>query len=471
MDQPIPILEGIYTDGSDVRVQLPVNREPTPKQGAATDDYLRPVEGIDAFATGSGNDRAGIVWTGEGNGVHYRVSGTKLISITSAGVKTVIGDVGGSGHARLDFSFDLLGILSNGKLYYYDGATLAQVTDPNIPANLVDMVHVDGYWVVTDGTDIAVSDLATPTTFNPLRFGGTDRPNPIKALKKVVNELTAVSENYIDTFRNIGGSGFPFQRILSAVITRGAIGTRAACVTENRIAFLGGGREEEPSVYLGGNAQTVKIASMEVDAILNEYTTAQLATVTMETQVARGMNRIFVHLPDRSLVYDIVMSAKMGYPMWHIRTSAIEGYSQLRAQNYVRAHDQWIAGDPASTAIGVTTTESSKHYGEATRWEVVTAALRAGTKGVTMNRLELLAITGDVPFDVEPRVSVEYSFDGQGYSMPRSIPCGIRGETLKKLEWRKLGTWKRFRTLRFRGDSDSRISLLSLDADMTVLNW
>jgi hypothetical protein len=471
MDQPISILSGIYVRGSDVRVQLPVNMEPVPAQGGATDDYLRPVEGITALATGLGPDRAAIVWTGAGNGVHYRVSGSKLISVSAAGVVAVIGDVGGSGHARLDFSFDRLGILSNGKLFFYTGGVLTQVTDPNIPANLVDMCWVDGYWAVTDGTNIAVSDLATPTTFNPLKFGGTDRPNPIKCLLKVVNELTAVSENYIDVFRNAGGAGFPFQRVLSAVITKGAIGTRAACVVENKVAFLGSGREEEPSVYFGGNAQTAKIASMEVDAILRGYTAVELATVTMETQVARGMNRVFVHLPDQSLVYDLTMSAKMGQPIWHIRTSAISGYSRLRAQNYVLAYDRWAVGDPASLSIGVTTTEGSQHYGEPTRWEIVTGALRAGTRGVTMNRLELLAVTGDVSVGTDPRISVAYSYDGRVYSAPRFLPSGKVGDTLKKLEWRRLGTWKRFRTLRFQGDSASRISPMALDADMTVLNW
>lgn len=470
--QSLPFLHGVYMEGSDARVALPVNLEAVPAQAGAADDYLRPVEGIDSFAVGQGNDRAAIVWTGAGLGVHYRVSGTKLISISAAGVPTTIGDVGGSGHARLDFSFDRLGILSGGKLFFYTVATgIVQVTDPNIPANLIDMRWVDGYWAVTDGVDVAVSDLATPTTFNPLKFGGTDRPNPVKCLLKVINELHVISENYIDVFRNLGGAGFPFQRISSAVVTKGPIGTRAACVFENRVGFVGGGQNEEPSVYLGFNAQSVKIASAEVDMILDEYTTAQLAAVTVETQVARGMQRLYVHLPDRSLVYDAIMSAKMGFPVWHVRVSAIAGYSALRAQNFVRVNDRWIVGDPATTAIGALSKTGSKHYGEHVRTEFTTAALRAGTNNVTMHRLTLFAITGDVEADTEPRISMSYSRNGLDYSMPRSILSGIRGETFKKLEWRKLGTWKQFRTIRIQGDSMSRVSPLSLDADMTVHNW
>lgn len=471
MAQSIPFLQGIYMQGSDARVALPVNWEPVPAQSGVADDYMRPVEGIDSFTTGQGNDRAAIVWTGAGNGVHYRVSGTKLISVSASGLVAVIGDVGGSGHARLDFSFDLLGILSDGKLFYYNGIVLTQVTDPNIPANLIDMVWVDGYWAVTDGEDVAVSDLATPTAFQLLKFGGTDRPNPVKCLLKVINELHVISENYIDVFRNIGGSGFPFQRIPSAVVTKGAVGTRAACVFEGRVGFLGGGRNEEPSVYLGYNAQSVKIASAEVDMILDGYTTAQLAASTVESQIARGVQRLFVHLPDRTLTYDAIMSAKMGFPVWHVRVSAIDGYSALRAQHYVRVNDQWVAGDPASTAIGTMTKISSMHYGEHVRMEFTTGALRSGPGGVVMHRLTLFAITGDVAEGDEPRISMSYSRNGQDYSMPRSIPSGIRGDTFKRLEWRKLGTWKQFRTIRIQADSMSRISPMSLDADMAVLGW
>lgn len=475
MGQSIPFLQGVYMSGSDARVALPVNYEAVPAQSGATDDYLRPTEGIDAFTTGQGNDRAAIVWPGAGVALtgagHYRVSGTKLIKVSSTGGVTVIGTVGGSGHARLDFSFDLLGILSDGKLFFYDGASLTPVTDPNIPANLIDMAWVDGYWAVTDGTDVAVSDLATPTTFNPLKFGGTDRPNPVKCLLKVINELHVISENYVDVFRNIGGSGFPFQRISSAVVTKGPIGTRTACVFENKVALLGGGRNEEPSVYLGYNAQAVKIGSQEIDAILDEYTAAQLAAATLETQVARGMVRLYVHLSDRSLVYDAVMSARQGFPVWHVRVSTLNDFAAYRAQNFVRVDDSWVVGDPVSAAIGVTTKTSSKHFGEYVRGEWTTGALRAGPNGVTMHRLTLFAITGDVDEGEEPRLSMSYSPDGETYSTPRSILSGIRGEKMKKLEWRKLGTWRQFRTIRFQTDGICRVSPMSLDADMTVLNW
>ena len=165
----IPILAGVYVDGSpSVRVSYPVNLIPVPGQDGVDDGYLRPAEGIGAFTTGSGADRGAIVW----NDVHYRVSGTDLISITSAGVVTVLGTIPGTDAVRLDFSFDKLGICADGDLYYWDTLVLSQVTDPDLGTSN-DVVWVDGYWMSTDGTDIVVTELADPFAVNPLKYGSS----------------------------------------------------------------------------------------------------------------------------------------------------------------------------------------------------------------------------------------------------------------------------------------------------------
>lgn len=453
-----------------VRVAYPVNLVPVPGQDGVADGHLRPAEGITSFATGQGADRGGIVWTGAGLNVHYRISGTKLISVSAAGVVVVIGDVGGSGPARMDFSFDQLGILSGGFLWYYTvGGGLIKQTNVNIPANLIDMCWVDGYWVVTDGEFIAVSDLAAPSTFNPLKVGSTDRPDPIQCLLKVLNELHVVSRNFIDVFQNVGGSLFPFQRVSTAVITKGTVGLRGACVFNDTVAFVGNGRNEAPSVYLGRSGQSVPITTVEIDKLLESYTTAELSAILTEAVFTQGGQYLFIHLPDRAIVYDAVMSAKAQQPVWHIRTSAIAGFSQYRAQNMVRANDVWVVGDPQSSAIGILSVTDAQHYGLPNRWEFSTLMLRTGGTGATMHSLELLGLTGVVAFGADPMISTASSTDGVNFGTEQSIRSGRAGERAKRMRWFKQGTWKSFRIQRVRGDSGSRLSPLSLDADISPL--
>lgn len=461
----IPVLRGVYADGSPaVRIAYPVNRVPVPGQEGVDDGYLRPAEGIEAFATGPGLDRGAIVW----NGTHYRVSGTSLISVSAGGAIVELGTIPGTGPVRMDFSFDRLGIAADGNLYYWDEATLTQVTDPDV-GTVLDMVWVDSYFMFTDGTNIAVTELADQDAVNPLKFGTTDTPDPIQCLLKLQNEVHVLSRHVIDPFQNVGGTNFPFQRVSSGHISKGTIGRRAACVFADSIAFVGGGRGEALSVYLARNAQTIKISTREIDELLLEFTETELADTFLEAVVDRGSQFLYVRLPDRTAVYDATASAAEGQPVWFFLTSAIAGFEPYRAANIIRANDEWIVGDPLSNSIGRWTTEDSRHYGAYVRWEFSTPMLRNSGAGAIVNQLELVALTGVVPEGLDPRVSTSYSEDGRTWSQDRSIRAGKRGETTKRLVWFQQGPLRNIRIQRFRGDSGSRFSALLLDAKIEPL--
>jgi hypothetical protein len=68
--------------------------------------------------------------------------GTKLVTVSSNGTVTVLGDVGSGGPVTFDYSFDSLAIASGGRLYYLNGS-LIQVTDTDL-GNVVDFCWVDG---------------------------------------------------------------------------------------------------------------------------------------------------------------------------------------------------------------------------------------------------------------------------------------------------------------------------------------
>ncbi len=135
----IPIVSGIYAGAAaDLRTSYPVNRVPVPKQSGISAGYLRPGDGIISQGTGPGVTRGATVW----NGVCYRVMGSSLVSVSSSGVVTVLGDVGNGGLVSFDYGFDRLAITSGGRLHYWNG-TLTQVTDPDLGVAL-DVVWIDG---------------------------------------------------------------------------------------------------------------------------------------------------------------------------------------------------------------------------------------------------------------------------------------------------------------------------------------
>jgi hypothetical protein len=464
----ISILNGIYTDnGPDFRTSYPVNMVPVPKNSGISTGYLRPGDGLVANGTGPGIDRGGINWQGE----CYRVMGTKLVSVASNGAVTVLGDVGGPVNTLVtfDYSFDELAIASGGRLYYWDNSTLTQVTDPDLGV-VLDVVWVDGYFMTTDGEFLIVTELSNPLDVNPLKYGSSEvDPDPVVALLKLRNEVYALNRNTIEVFDNTGGDLFPFARIDGAQVQKGVVGTFACCVYIERIAFLGSGRNESPGIYVGAAATTQKISTQEIDELLLTYTEAQLSLVKLEARNDKSHQHLYVHLPDRTIVYDAAASEALGDQVWFTLTTTVVGFAQYRARNLVWAYDKWLVGDPQSSTIGYLVDDIGSHWGQQVRWEFGTIIAYNEGKGALFQKMELVSLTGRVALGTNPQISTSYSLDGLSYSQDRYIYVGTIGNTNKRLAWFQQGHMRNWRIQRFRGDSDSHIAFARLEMQIEGL--
>ena len=477
----ISILNGIYTDnGPDFRTSYPVNMVPVPKNSGISTGYLRPGDGLVANGTGPGVDRGGINW----NGVCYRVMGTKLVTVASNGTVTVLGDVGGptTELVTMDYSFDVLAIASGGRLYYWipvnttatsvwnpTAPILRQVTDPDLGI-VLDVVWVDGFFMTTDGANLVVTELSDPMQVNPLKYGSSEvDPDPVVALIKLRNEVYALNSNTQEVFDNVGGALFPFQRIDGAQIQKGVVGTFACCVYIDRIAFLGSGRNESPGIYVGAAATTQKISTQEIDELLLTYTEAQLSLVKLEARNDKSHQHLYVHLPDRTIVYDAAASEALGDQVWFTLTTTVVGFAQYRARNLVWAYDKWLVGDPQSSTIGYLVDDIGSHWGQQVRWEFGTIIAYNEGKGALFQKMELVSLTGRVALGTNPQISTSYSLDGLSYSQDRYIYVGTIGNTSKRLAWFQQGHMRNWRIQRFRGDSDSHIAFARLEMQIEGL--
>ena len=464
----IPLLAGVYTNTSpDFRTAYPVNLVPVPMSTGLSDAYLRPAEGFVLQGTGPGVDRGGIAW----NGALYRVMGTKLVRIDALGSVNVIGEVGAGGPVALDYSFDRLIINSGSLLFYSDGATVTQVTDPELGV-VNDVCWIDGYTMTTDGEFLIVTELNDPYAVSPFKYASSEAdPDPIIALQRLRNEVAALNRYTIEYFDNVGGVGFPFARIEGAQVQKGCIGARACTVFVETIAFVGSGRNEAPNVYLGTNANANKISTREVDQILASYTETQLSKTYLESRNDNAHEHLYVHLPDRTLVYDHTASQAVGTPIWFVLTSAVQGFSKYRAQSIIWAYDRWNVADPTTGSFGYFSTAEAGHYGAVTRWEFTTPIAYNEGRGIVFNELELIALTGSVAFGDDPLISTSYSIDGRSWSVDKSIRSGRFGQRAKRLVWFKQGHMRNWRIQRFNGDSRSNLAFGRLEATIEPLAY
>ena len=466
----IPILNGIFTDsGPDFRTSYPVNMIPVPKSNGISEGFLRPADGLVANGTGPGVDRGGINW----NGICYRVMGSKLVTVSSTGIVTVIGDVGNNNQlVTMDYSFDRLAIASSGRLFYYSPSLgLIQVTDPDLGI-VLDVVWVDGYFMTTDGEFLIVTELSDPTQVNPLKYGSSEiDPDPVVALLKLRNEIYALNRNTIEVYDNVGGDLFPFQRIEGAQIEKGVVGTHACCVYLENIAYLGSGFNEAPGVYLGANAKANKISTQEIDQILLEFTEEQLATVKLEARNDKAHEHLYIHLPDRTLVFDGAASQDLDQPVWFTLTSSLVGLSKYRAQNLVYCYDRWLVGDPTTASVGYMVNNISTHYGQKVRWEFGTTIVYNEGRGAIIQNLELVGLTGSVAYGTDPTINTSYSTDGETWSQQKFINAGKTGQRAKRLVWFQQGWMRNWRIQRFQGTSDAHMSFARLEAAIEPLAY
>jgi len=466
----IPILNGVLTDNtSNFRNSYPRNLMPVPKNQGISQGYLKQAEGIELFSAGLDIDRGGVAWLGE----CYRSQGTKLIKVSSAGVVATIGDIGAGTIATdlstFDYSADFLGISSGGRLWLYDGTTLTQNTDPDL-GTVLDFVWLDGYFITTDGEFLVVTELDNPFAVNPFKYGSSEiDPDPINGVHELRNELVAVNRHSIEFFRNIGGVEFPFDRISGAQIAKGSIGTYASTIFNGKVAFVGGGRNEPPGVYLAANGGWQKVSTAEIDEILKEYSELQLSKIFVEARIDKSHAFLYIKLPDKTLVFDANATALLSRPVWFTLSAGVEIEISYPAHGFLWCYDEWLSADPLTGKLGKMVDNVSTHYGEEIKWQFGTDIIYNEGRGVIIHSLELVCLTGSAALGADPVVTMEHSIDGLTWSQPIPTPAGKQGDRNIRVEWRKLGRFEQFQIQRFSGSSDTHIAIARLQAKLQGL--
>jgi hypothetical protein len=462
----IGIINGIYTDSApDFRSSYPVNLVPVPKSTGISEGYLRPADGVVKTGDGPGINRGGINW----RGTLYRVMGTKLVTVAQNGTVTVIGDVGSGARVTFTYSFDYLAVTSGGRLYLYNGTTLAQVTDPDLGTALT-VVWVDGYFMTTDGEFLVITELNNPFAVDPLKYGSSEAdPDPVKALLKLRNEIYALNRHTIEVFDNTGTAGFPFQRITGAQIQKGTLGTHTCCVFGENIAFMGSGTNENISIYIGANGGTQKVATREIEEILSGYTESALTTVFMQERTQGGHQFLEIHLPDQTIVFDAATSQVLGQPVWFILRTSLTGLGQWAVSDAVWAYDRWNVAHSTATDVGYLDKNIASHWGQTVGWEFGTLIVYSEGRGAVFYEMELVALTGRVQAGADPTVWASYSLDGLTYSVEQPVRVGTLGQYNKRIVWFQQGHMRNWRLQKFRGTSEAQLAMARLEARVEPL--
>lgn len=459
----VPLLSGVRgTERGEFSVSYPMNLEPVVVDSKISKGQLRAASGSTLLTTGPGIDRGGITW----NEQNYRVMGTRLVRVERGGTVAELGDVGGTGQCGFDYSFDRLGVRSGTSLFYWDGASLTEVTDVDL-GQVVDHIWIDGYWMTTDGTSIVVTELADPTSVDPLKYGSAEQdPDMVTGLLKHQEEALVFGRFTIQFFRNVGGNGFPFQFLKGATIPYGCISATAKCLFADSFAFVGSRRDEALRVYVGGQGSATPISTRTVDEAIGAV--EDPTSIILENRTYRGERRLIMHLPTESWAFLEAASRLVGEPVWYRLQSG--GGQPYRLRNAVAAYNGLIVGDLATGMLGWLSDDVSTHFDESTEWAFDAGLIYNEGRGGIVHAAELIGLTGRGPAGEKATAFMSLTRDSQNYSIERAASMGKSGETQKRLQWRPHAKFDSYLGFRFRGFNTATPGFARLEVEIEPLN-
>lgn len=477
MGVPLNIATGSYqSDVLPFSAQRCINWVPIIPQPQG--DPLTPQALFDASGLTQSTASAGGVDRGARTvkGVPYFVTGNTLYSFDSAGVRTSRGTIEGAGRVSMaDNGQFLVIVVPGGKSYSFDNVAnvLTEITDVDFRVSST-VVFKDGFFVFSafDGSVFFNSALNNPLAYDGLDFGTAEiNPDKITALHVNHNELYVIGEETIEVFQNIGGAGFPFQRIGGANIQKGSFSRFSPMEFDNTFVFLGGGLNEKTAVWrVSGSSSAVKISTSAIDHQIQKFTQDEIANAFSMVWAEHGNYFIAFTftssaIPSKTFVFDATTSALAGQAVWHERQTGVVD-DRWRVNSIIQAFGKLLVGDSKDGRIGVLDPEALDEYGNPIFRRKDSQPFFNQGDSMFWADIELLMESGvglTSGQGSDPQVRMSFSDNGaRTFSSEFSRSYGKIGEYTRRTVWRRQGQVVRDRVLRFITTEPVRSNILGL---------
>ena len=414
--------------------------------------------------------------------VPYFIEGNTLVSLSSAGVVTTHGTVEGAGRVSLANNGQFLVIVvPGGKSYAFDNLanTLTEITDVDFRTSDT-VVFKDGFFVfsASDGSVFFNSSLNDPFNYDALDFGTAEiNPDRIVALHVNHNELFVPGLETIELFQNIGGTGFPFQRIPGANIQKGVHAKFSLIEFDNTFCFIGGGLNERSAVWkVTGSSSVSKISTDAIDNEIQKFTREEISDSFAMTFSERGQFfAVFTfespRIPSRTFIYNATASALLGQKVWFELQAGVND-GRYRVQSIVAAYGKLLVGDDRSGIIGEIDKDTLNYYGD----EIFRSS---ATQPFSQDGLAIFAGEFEATFESgvgltagngsDPQVRMDRSDDGgRTFNSETSRAIGKIGKFGQRSIWRRQGRFPVARTVRLTITDEVRANLIRLAATPEV---
>lgn len=384
----------------------------------------------------------------------YVVAGTTLYSVSSAGVSTSLGTVGGSLPVMMADNGEQLAIQGgalNNQGYVLDSGVL-YTNIVNLPA-VSNVVFISGFfvWTVFESDQFIISALNDGLSYDLLDVATVEGdPDNIIGVVNDHLQLHFGGGRSFEIWYVSGAADFPFERLGTAFIERGLLDRDSLVKIDNSVHFVG----EDRIVYRMNDLAPTRISTHSIEFQLSGASWHRAFTYTQ-----LGHKFYVLNTDVGTFAYDMATGA------WHERRSL--GLDNYRCWFSANCYGGDIFGNGYNGKLYRPDLGVSTEDGTVIPMEIELPSLQTDRAKSTLYSFEAQIQAGvGNSADTDPQILLQYSKDGGNlYSAEIARPMGQVGEYLTRCIWR-LGVSFRQLNIRLKLPAVSQRFLLAYFADV-----
>lgn len=330
---------------------------------------------------------------------------------------------------------------------------LIQISDSDFDGPVSSVVYIDGFFLFTkkDGNKFFISNLRQGLVYLATDFADAEvDSDPIRGAFVLNSQLYIYGSKTIEPFQNVGGSGFPFQRIQGGVLQKGLLATSSLTEVNTQMVWIGSGKNEQPAIWSSSGGQPTKLSTSAIDNQLRQFSDTDVSN-SFALEYSQGGN-FFVAF---TIPNEVTFTYNLTSGLWFTQESNNNGTPiPWRVASIQQAYGELFVGDSISPKIGIIDKEAHVEYDDV-EFKRRFSLPPVGNGGLALfsDSVEVLAETGTATQTgqgSDPQLSMSFSDDGgRTFNNPMARSMGKIGEYTKRIIWNRLGRSARERAYRF----------------------
>jgi hypothetical protein len=391
-----------------------------------------PCYGMKLFAEVTDTPCRGLIYLDDLD-VIYAIHSTIVYKVESDGTATSIGIVAGNDIVQLSRNQAdpvQISIHCDAGEYYIENDIIKNVTDTDLPSNVISQDHAGGYTAYgLDDRRFFLSSINECQTIDGTDFATAEQSaDPLVRVKADRGDLFLMKKRSIEPWRNTGQADFPFEPIGGATLQKGLLAANAVANCDNTLMWPG----DDSIVYRLNGYQAVRISTHGIERTIEADTDP--SSILGFSHANEGHSFFTLTGADWSRSYDAATQA------WHTRQSY--GLGHWRARFPVRAWGKTIVGDVLTGNLYELDKDTFKEGDDPLIWGIDSPTVHAFPNGGIVDALFLDVATGvglGSGQGSDPKLMLSWSTDGGNtYKGHRQLSLGARGDRVRVVT-RRLG--------------------------------